>query len=225
MDVKKEGQMLAELRKSRGLSQAELGEIIGETQDWVYNREKGITRIRTKDRVRLALALGVAENALSSIGVSESRAAYGDPLPNRGILQPAQTGKVKVYGAISAGEGNTSHFDASEVEVPIELTRPDFGALVIEGDSMMDFLHPSDVAIFRDWQTEKLNHVVAAELPDRTWVVKLMVYEDGAFKLRSLNDKYKDVTPPFRIAGFLVGFVRDDGPERLIRMNPYGLKP
>ena len=218
--------MLAELRKSRGLSQTELGEIIGESQDWVYNREKGITRLRSKDKTRLAMALGVPETAIGSGSVvRETMTPYGSALPNVGQLQASRTGRVKVYGAVSAGSGNTSHFDSAEVEVPIELSRPDFGALVVEGDSMMDFLHPSDVAIFKDWPTEKLNYIVAAELPDRTWVVKLMVFEDGRFKLRSMNPNYPDIEPPFRISGFLVGFVRDDGPERLIRLNPYGLKP
>ena len=35
---KEEGKMLADIRKTRGLSQAELGELIGETEDWIYNR-------------------------------------------------------------------------------------------------------------------------------------------------------------------------------------------
>lgn len=209
--------MLAELRKARGLSQEELGKSIGKNQDWVYHREKGELRIKPADRLRLAKALGVPEVALLA---SES----GSQLPNMGALIPGPTGKVKVYGAVSAGDGNTSTFDPAEVDVPMELCRPDFGALVIEGDSMMDFLHPADVAIFKDWKTEKLGHIVAAELPDGTWVTKHMVFEDGTFKLRSLNGKYPDIQPPFRIAGFLVGLVRDDGPERLIRLNPFGLK-
>lgn len=208
--------MLAELRKSRGLSQEALGELLGKNQDWVYNRESGQVRIKEKDREKLARVFGVSEDVLIP----------GDAtVPSTGALRPRPSGKVKVYGAISAGEGNTSTFDASEVEVPLELCRPDFGALIIEGDSMMELLHPSDIAIFKDWKSDKLNYVVAAELPDRSWVVKLMVHEEGAFRLRSLNTKYKDIYPPFRIGGFLVGFVRDDGPERLIRLNPYGIKP
>lgn len=176
--------------------------------------------MRQKDRQRLAMALGVADTDLQSV----DPAIRHSPLPSLGNLRPT-LGKVKVYGAVSAGEGNTSHFDDSEIPVPIELARPDFGALVVEGDSMMDFLHPRDVAIFKDHQTEKLGYIVAAELPNRSWVAKMMVFDDGRFKLRSLNGNYPDIEPPFRISGFLVGFVRDDGPERLIRLNPYGIKP
>jgi phage repressor protein C with HTH and peptisase S24 domain len=187
--------------------------------------ERGRTKIKSTTLGRLRAVLGPFDDVGRIFGAPKELTPEPGKLPNVGQLVPGAVGKVKIYGGVSAGEGNTSTIDSNEIEVPLELCRPDFGALIIEGDSMMDFLHPSDVAIFKDWRSEKLNHIVAAELPDKSWVVKLMVYEEGAFRLRSINGAYKDIHPPFRIAGFLVGFVRDDGPERLIRLNPFGLKP
>lgn len=199
--------------------------MVGTSGAVIGDYERGRTRIKPTILRQLTAILGPFDDVGRIFGPPKELTPEPVRLPSLGLLQPAPTGTVKIYGNVSAGDGNTSHFDSTEIEVPLELCRPDFGALIVEGDSMMEFLHPSDVAIFKDWPTEKLNHVVAAELPDKTWVVKLMVYEDGAFRLRSMNGNYKDIYPPFRVSGYLVGFVRDDGPERLIRLNPYGLKP
>jgi phage repressor protein C with HTH and peptisase S24 domain len=134
------------------------------------------------------------------------------------------TGKIKIYGAASAGRGNASSVDGQELDVPIEFARPDYGGLIVEGDSMMPFLHPGDIAIFRDHPEPKPNAIVAAEIPGGEWVIKKAVHTGERYALRSLNPAYEDIKGRFRVYGFLVGFVRDDGPERLIRLNPYGLK-
>lgn len=134
-------------------------------------------------------------------------------------------GSLKVYGGVSAGTGSTTSFELTELDVPPQFAREDYGALVVEGDSMMPFLESSDIAIFRDWFTPKPGFVMAAELSDGSWVAKLVVYEQGEYVLRSLNGKYGDVRSGYRLGGFLVGIVRDSGPERTIRLNPYGLRP
>ena len=140
-------------------------------------------------------------------------------------LKAEPSGRIKIYGAVSAGTGNTMTIDAEEMDVPIQFARDDYGALIIDGDSMIPFLQPSDVVIFKDWSMPKPGHVVAAQLEDGSWVAKLMVYENASYKLRSLNPMYKDYDRSFTITGFLVGIVRDVGDERVIRLNPYGIRP
>lgn len=139
--------------------------------------------------------------------------------------RPQPMGTLKVYGGISAGTGSTTSFELTELDVPPQFAREDYGALVVEGDSMMPFLESSDIAIFRDWFTPKPGFVMAAELADGSWVAKMVVYEQGSYLLRSLNGKYGDIDSGYRLGGFLVGIVRDSGPERTIRLNPYGLRP
>ena len=147
----------------------------------------------------------------------------------RGAITPRvkseESGRVKIYGAISAGTGNTSSIDGADLDVPIQFARDDFGALIVEGDSMLGLLHGGDIAIFRDHFHAKPDAIMACELTeDRSWVVKKIVWNGDRYVLRSLNPSYPDLTAPFRPTGFLVGIVRDDGPERLIRLNPYGIK-
>lgn len=140
-------------------------------------------------------------------------------------VQASESRRIKVYGGISAGDGNTAEFDVDEVDIPAQFAREDYGALVVDGDSMMPFLQPSDIVIFRDWTREKVGHVMAAALPNGDWVVKQLVHDGGQFKLRSLSGRYPDIEAPFKLAGYLVGVVRDQGAERLIRLNPYGILP
>lgn len=140
-------------------------------------------------------------------------------------VKSEESGKVKVYGAVSAGLGNTSTIDGAELDVPIQFARDDFGALVVEGDSMLGLLQGGDIAIFRDHYHPKPDAIMACELTEsRQWVVKKVIWKDNRYVLRSLNPSYSDLLDSFRPTGFLVGIVRDDGPERIIRLNPYGIK-
>lgn len=145
--------------------------------------------------------------------------------PQTPRTRPEEGGKIKVYGSSSAGRGNTSSIDPGEIDVPIELCRDDYGALVIEGDSMMPFLQPSDVTVYRDWHYPKVGSIMAATLANGDWVTKLVAHENGRFLLRSLDSRYEDITEDFTLSGYLVGIIRENGPEKLIRMNPYGLRP
>lgn len=89
---------------------------------------------------------------------------------------------------------------------------------------MMPELLPGDICIFRDSVQPKMDQIIAAELEGGTWVIKKLTFENGSWVLLSVNNKYEPYHGPFRISGYLVGLIRDDGPERLIRLNPYGLK-
>lgn len=158
--------------------------------------------------------------------IAEQLTITPTPINTNGMFRttPEPSGKLKIYGTISAGLGNTSSIDAVEMDVPIQFARDDYGGLIIEGNSMEPFLRPSDVAIFRDWYAEKPGHVVAAQLGTGEYVAKFMDTTRNGYRLRSFNTEYPDILDDFRILGFLVGYIRDDGPERIIRLNPYGLK-
>ena len=165
--------------------------------------------------------IGVVNEIAVALEVTPDWLLHGTKLKR---TKAEETGMVKIYGAASAGIGNANSIDGAEIEVPIQFAQDDFGALIVDGDSMMPLLHPGDIAIFKDWKYPKPGYVVAAELPSRDWVIKRAVFTDGRFVLRSDNERYPDILEEARCSGFLVGIVRDDGPERLIRLNSYGIK-
>ncbi|RYG42174.1 helix-turn-helix transcriptional regulator [bacterium] len=168
---------------------------------------------------RLAEALEIAPRWLSS-GEGPKGEARLTP------TFPAGLSAVKVYGTVSAGNGNARPFDEDEVYVPNELARSDYGALIVDGDSMNPLLFNADVAVFKDAREGRVGQIVAACMEDGSeWVVKqLQRGDDGRLVLASLNHGYPDIAVPYEIHGYLVGYYRVEGPERTIRYNPYGLR-
>lgn len=209
-----------------GMKQNRLAESTGISQARISGWENGKHDPHPADLInRIARELGVSTQWLVTGDGQGPTGFAATPLTPRTFSEA--TGTIKVYGPVQAGnKGNVMAPDLDEIEVPAQFAQPNYGALIVEGDSMLPFLHPSDVVIFKDWAAEKPGHIMAAELEDGTWVVKMLVYDEEQYKLRSLNQKkYQDIATNFRLSGFLVGIVRDDGPERLIRLNPFGLKP
>lgn len=202
-----------------GMKQTELAARAGISRGRLANWEVGKSDPRNMSIVnRIASILEVPVEVLRDGAVVRE-----DPTLPRTRSIP--TGRLKVYGALSAGDGNASEGDESFIDVPIELAREDYGAMMIEGDSMMPFLYPGDTAIFQDFRREKVGHVVAACIEDHKWVAKLCAFDGKQFVLRSLNPQYPDIIEDFRIQGFLVGLIHEDGLDRIVHTNPHGIKP
>ncbi len=60
------GKRIHQLRKMRGMTQAELGRLMGLTQNTISNLEKGLRKVSTEELPRFAQALGVTVNQLVS---------------------------------------------------------------------------------------------------------------------------------------------------------------
>lgn len=195
-----------------------------------YEREARTPSIETARSLSRVLGVSVDELVAEDKLPEEARVTAASRfIPASGVmrrsLRSETTGRIKVYGAVSAGRGGVANLDDDYLDVPIEFAREDYAAMVVEGDSMLPLLEPSDLAIFKDHRAQKVGYVMVCRLMHSgDWVVKLMVYENGMYKLRSLNNSYPDITEGYEIFGFLVGMIRDNGPERTIRLNPYGLK-
>lgn len=178
--------------------------------------------LRVKRTTYANWEIGIAEPPPAVMDLFE--ALYGADTqegPRKG-LRAEPSGKIKIYSSASAGDGNSSSPDLDELDVPQQFARDDYGALIVEGRSMEPFLEHGDTAIFRDWHEPKPGYVMAVSNEDGEWLIKLV---QSSGKLRSLNTGYEPLEGQFRFHGFLVGIVRDTGPERMIRLNPFGLKP
>ncbi|RYG31462.1 helix-turn-helix transcriptional regulator [bacterium] len=202
-----------------GMDQKALAARLGVSSSRLSNWENGKHEPPQSFLDLAAAALEVAPRWLSTGEGSRTEAKLTPTFP-------AGLSAVKVYGTVSAGNGNARPFDEDEVYVPNELARSDYGALIVDGDSMNPLLFNSDVAVFKDSREGRVGQIVAACMEDGSeWVVKqLQRGGDGRLVLASLNQGYGDIAPPFEIHGYLVGYYRVEGPERTIRYNPYGLK-
>jgi transcriptional regulator with XRE-family HTH domain len=203
------------------LGQFEAARKLGITRNILANIVSGRTRCSDK------LAAQIAN--LCSVPITQllGESAANDPVAELFRLRPGPTGRLRVVGAASAGPGNGDHPDYDELEgVPIELCRADYIGMSVQGDSMIPLLLPGDVAVFCEHHVEKYGYVWLIRKPDATVAVKRLVFDDTKVTIESLNPSYAvEDASGIELLGFLVGIWRTDGPETIIRHNPYGIKP
>lgn len=125
---------LKELRKARGMTQAELGTLLGFSQQTIASWEIGRTDIPTETLARIAGMFGISTDKLLGI----------EPPPEvpKGV-------KIPVLGSIIAGipiEAITEIDDYEEIPEAMARTG-EFFALRVRGDSMEPVLYEGDRVI------------------------------------------------------------------------------
>lgn len=189
------------IRKKLRLSQKEMAEKVGakRTQyaNWEYGQEPPLEFIKKFEDIEKKI-------------VEEPSGLT--------FLVPRPTGTLKILGTIGA----LTEADGREMEelqsLPIEFCEPDFGGLICEGESMMPYLHPGDILVFREHQTPRLNRIFAVRRPDTAkLIVKKLVYEEETFKLINFNAVKREVDPVegMQLIGYLVGIVSQDGAVKI----------
>lgn len=138
-------------------------------------------------------------------------------------LRSGATARLKVLGSIGAGSGPDGQPDPEELEsVPVEFARSDYSGLVVEGDSMLPYLQPGDILVFKDTRIPKLNKIMAVRVDGGPeLLVKRATHAGGdGWELHSANPSYPPVHPGHQLEclGYLVGIIGDTiriGPEEL----------
>lgn len=128
-------------------------------------------------------------------------------------LRSGAVARLKVLGAIGAGTEPNSQPEPSELDsVPVEFARADYSGLVVEGDSMLPYLQPGDILVFKDSKIPKLNRIMAVRVDDAPeLLVKRLVHGPEGWELHSANPAYKPIVATHKIEclGFLVGVIGD----------------
>lgn len=131
---------------------------------------------------------------------------------------------IPVVGNVAAGSPVGSYVDDDLIWVPEQLAHPGTRGWVVEGDSMIPFLQPYDIAIVREHKTERLNYPFLIRV-DGGHQIKLLKHDGKHFIFHSLNPTYPDVTAFGELVGYLVGIVRIQGSRVEMLYDPNGLKP
>ena len=144
-------------------------------------------------------------------------------------LAPGVEVPLRFIGSVAADTiaNWTDPFESETFEfVPPEMAdrRGRFCARVAS-DSMMDFLHVDDVAIFQSDEAHRVGRVVLYRTKDNKLAVKELRYRDGDYWLHSLNPRYEDCQANGQVVGYLVGIVRAWGTRRMSLYDPNGLTP
>lgn len=207
-----------------GMKQNALAQLLGISAARLSNWERGLNDPDGGLVARIAKALDVSAKWLltGEVPTEETKPAT----MMRTI--PLPTGKLRLLNAASAGPGNANAIDEYEVEVPAQLCRDDYGALYVEGDSMLPLLRNGDVAVFQETCDARQGQIIAATIGEdgnEDWLIKVVTREkDGVLALSPLNTDYSTIIGSFTVHGRLVGIYRVEGPEHTVRFNPLGLK-
>lgn len=198
---------LKRFRERAGLTQSELAERVGLSEQTISNYEARPEAYKNgipiKNAMRIADVLGVAweeillghrkqpqEMAIQNpeLDVSSSKSNLG-----RDTSVFAATGfeRVPVYGSIAAGPPDSQFTDVLEwVEMPKKNGTARWGRPV-KGDSMLPEFEPGDIAIFqeRPWQHGDAVHAFC----NGEDAFKIAWREGGQVYLRSMNEDCPDI--------------------------------
>ena len=192
----------------RDLSVAWAARQIGESRQVVHNWLKGIKS--PSDPTVFDRLLDAIEGTV----VRDPRMAYNAAV----VLVEVPLSAVGAAGGWTVSQGRET------VNLPAQLAASDYRAVQIDGNSMLPYLLPGDIAVFRIWAVPKVGFVNAVSC-DGQVLIKTVALKDGAMVLRSFNPLEPDVPADGCIAlGFLVGHYRDDGVETMHRHNRGGLR-
>lgn len=166
---------LKELRKSKGLTQAELGNLLGVSQNTYSYWERGKVRIDNDSLAKLASIYDVTIDYLMG----------RDDKPFRGAALQSSKGRwIPVLGDVAAGIPIDAIEDIVDYEeIPNEMAKSgEFFGLRIKGDSMLPVMKTGDVVIVRKQDTvEDGDIAVVLVNGDSATVKKVKIVQNGIY--------------------------------------------
>lgn len=187
--MKTMGNIIKELRISKGLTQEELGAIIGVKKAAIQKYESGaVENIKRSSIQKLSSYFNVSPSYL--MGLIDDDSGKKD-LRNYNKIIPIKTKKVPLLGKIACGEpifAEESHGEYVSLDDGINA---DF-ALICEGDSMIGArIYDGDIVFIRE-QTMVDNGEIAAVIIENDVTLKRVYYyrEDNKLILSPENTKY-----------------------------------
>lgn len=196
------------------LAQNELADKVGIKQSRLSNWETGRSDPDIEHLNLIGEVLGVDSYYLltgtTRSPESSTQAAREETKNYKAVA--SSNGKIKKIGYIGAGtaSGSIQLPDDQVQSVPAEFVSPENSALVVDGWSMVPYIHPGDVLIFRDQTQGVINKINAVVPPDESGPIakKLVRTEDGKYGLASFNPEFPTITArDATFHGVLIGIV------------------
>ncbi|RKV63160.1 MAG: XRE family transcriptional regulator [Streptococcus sp.] len=218
------GKRLKQKRIEKGMTQAEIADIIRINRSSYNSWESGRAKPNQKNLSALASILGVSDTyfeseydimnhylQLNPMNQQKADTYVEDLLQSQEQKKTIQLFAVKVLSdiALSAGAGE-AFFDEQETEI-VYSDEEQYGydvAAWIQGDSMKPVYEDGEIALIRATGFDYDGAVYALSWNESVYIKRLYREENG-FRMVSLNKKYPDRFIPFedepRIVGLVVG--------------------
>ena len=217
---------LKQIREAKGLSQREVSKQIGVANTSYFAWERGKTKPKKENLIKLSNIFGVTYEALVKDEETDLLSAFHQLTDKRKekVMTYTQAQLTeqnqeaaekivklfpyKVYEKLSAGTGFSYMDDGSydTVYFDAELSY-DFASWVY-GDSMEPVYADGSVALIKDTTFDYDGAIYAIDWEGQTYIKKVYKEEDG-LRLVSINEKYQDKFAPYdeepRIVGKIIG--------------------
>ena len=177
------GNYIKELRTERGMSQEELGKIVGVQRAAVQKWENGSTQNLKRETIKkLAEFFGV------------SPASFIEEYSNIIFFDDIKMFNAPLYESVSAGCGVSANEDAigyAPVEVNSQAEAKETFCVKVKGDSMSPDIQDGDIIQVHRQTSVDTYDIAVICVDDYDYLVKRVVYGDDYIKLISLNMTYK----------------------------------
>lgn len=179
-----QGQRIRELRLERGLSQEELGKLVGGVGRAAVNKwEVGLTRNLRRDVIeRLSEIFNVSPAYIMGMTDDRSGGTY-------------EIRRVPMLGQIAAGQPIMAHEEHGEYVVVDTNLRVDF-CLRVRGDSMIAArIHDGDVVFVRSQPTVENGEIAVIMIDGEVTLKRVYITQEGLI-LKPENSKYAPIFVP-----------------------------
>jgi phage repressor protein C with HTH and peptisase S24 domain len=213
MDIMKN--RIKEIRKSKGISQESLGDMIGMKKAGVSKLERGSVKLTTAHIDKIAQALGC--DPIEIMG----KTAYSQetrPL-SRGLSEAprtVQSSKIPVWGTVDAQGGeryaiNTEDTPIDFIEpLPVQETDKDAFGLLVAGESMFPKYEPGNIVCVHTRKPAIKGRDCVVEMNDGSGLIKKYLGMQGdSYLLEQLNPpkqiilKKADITRIMPVVGVI----------------------
>lgn len=209
MALRSSPEWLRATREKLRMTQSELAKSLGIERGRLANWEYG--------RASIPDAFVAKITALEDVsGGGKKRTLSGTPLV-----------PIPVAGTVSAGDGlNNVDPEESTLYVPERLAAIGSVGWVVEGESMMDALHPGDIAVFRPTTHPTRGYTFLLESGDGSLRAKMLDWRENRWTPVSINPLLpaEPLAEGERVVGLLVGWFRSQGTQEQMLSDSQGLR-
>ncbi len=203
------GERIRQLRKERGMTQEELGRLLGIQKAAVNKYETGrVQNIKRATLIKLAAILETTPEDL--IGWKQDMPA------NIEAVLPQEMVSVPIVGRVAGGVSCVAENDIIGYETVIrsEISpREEYAFLRVQGDSMYPIFMEGDLVLIRVQPSVDSGSYAVVTIDGEDGVIKRVVYGSDYIELQSVNPMY----PPRRFEGSDVQRIRVFGLVKQIK--------
>lgn len=182
------GDYIKKLRLEKGLTQEELGNLVGVKRAAVNKWESGLVQNLKRTTIkRLSEIFDVSPASFIDNGF-DCQSNISAVIPSNKIYQ------IPIFASVSAGFGAYAAEDVVDI-LPMVIDNPydapDMIGIQVKGNSMYPKIEDGDIIVVRKQESVDSGDVAVILLDETEGLVKKVVYGDDWIELQSFNPEYQ----------------------------------